>query len=323
MPVRCPVDPDLPQVLDRQHQLISRDQALAAGLTPRAIAFRLAAGHWQLVLPDVYLTHRGRLDREHRLRAALLFAGDDAAIDAVDACAWYGVKAATIDERRVHVVVPSAAPARSYDFVVVRRCKHALKVVTADNGIRYVDAPAAVIAAARGLRFEREVTALLSDAVQRGVVTPGELHRAHVVGPPRGSRLTALALEHVLGGARSLPEAGFRVLASRSRVLPPLLYNPLLRLPDGRLISPDALDVEAGLVHETNGRSAHARTDLFEDMQARHDVMTAAGLIVLHNSPRRIAMAGHAVLKEFELCHLRYAGRGLPQGIEIVRASAS
>src|SRR3954465_14390226 len=100
MPVRCRVDADLPQVLDRQHQLISRDQALAAGLTPRAIAFRLAAGHWQLVLPDVYLTHRGGPARGHLRRAALLFGGDVAAIDAVDACAWYGVKAATIDERR-------------------------------------------------------------------------------------------------------------------------------------------------------------------------------------------------------------------------------
>src|SRR3954454_15291530 len=99
MPLRCRVSPDLPQVLDRQHQLISRDQALAAGLTPRAIAFRLAAEHWQLVLPDVYLTHRGTLDREHRLRAALLCVSDDAVIDAFDACAWYGVKAAVVDER--------------------------------------------------------------------------------------------------------------------------------------------------------------------------------------------------------------------------------
>jgi len=322
MPLRCRVSPDLPQVLDRQHQLISRDQALAAGLTPRAIAFRLAAEHWQLVLPDVYLTHRGTLDREHRLRAALLFAGDDAAIDAFDACAWYGVKAAVVDDGRVHVVVPSAARSRSHEFVVVRRCSQNLKVITAANGLRYLDAAAAVIAAARGLRFEREVTALLSDAVQRGVVTTAELRRAHLDGPPRGSRLTAIALDHVLGGARSLPEAGFRALAIRSRVLPALLYNPLLRLPDGRLISPDALDVDAGLVHEVNGRSVHARTDLFEDMQVRHDVMTAAGLIVLHNSPRRIAEAGHLALREFEQCHLRYAGRGLPRGIEIVRASA-
>src|SRR3954452_7693430 len=235
MPVRCRVSPDLPQVLHRQHQLISRDQALAAGLTPRAIAFRLAADPWQLVLPDVYLTHRGTLDREHRLRAALLFAGDDAVIDACDACAWYGVKAAVVDDRRVHVVVPSSAQARSHDFVVVRRCNLDLTVVTADDGIRYLDAPAAVIVAARGLRFERQVIALLSDAVQRGVVSAVDLRRAHLAGPPRGSRLTAIALDHVLGGARSFPEAGFRALAVRSRVLPPL------RLPDGRLISPDAL----------------------------------------------------------------------------------
>lgn len=322
MPRRCVVEPSFSDVVDRQHQVISRAQALTAGLTPRAIAGRLSAGHWQLVLPDVYLTHRGDADRRHRLWAGLLFAGEDAAIDGPDACFWYGVNAAVVDDRRVHVVAPAASAARSHDFVVVRRSAHTLDVRTGDDGLRYLAPAPAVIATARRLRFERQVTALLSDAVQRGVTTTAELQRAHLAGPPRGSRLTQLALEHVLGGARSEPEAAFRSLAQASPVLPPLLYNPLLQLPGGRLISPDALDVDAGVVHETNGRSAHGRADQFIDMQVRHDVMTAAGLIVLHNPPRRIAAAGRAVIREFEQCHLRYAGRGLPEGIVILRASA-
>jgi hypothetical protein len=71
-------------------------------------------------------------------------------------------------------------------------------------------------------------------------------------------------------------------------------------------------------VHETNGRSAHRREDLFEDMQVRHDAMTEAGLTVLHNAPRRIALRGREVIAQFERCYLRDVGRGLPPGVELL-----
>jgi hypothetical protein len=165
-------------------------------------------------------------------------------------------------------------------------------------------------------------TALLSDAIQRRLVTPAELLAAHALGSPRGAQLTGRALEHVLAGVHSAPEADARVILEASDVLPRPIYNCLMRLPSGRLISPDALIVDAGLVHETNGRQAHARQDLFEDMQERHDAMTAAGLTVLHNSPARLRRCGPDVLVEVETCYRRLAGRGLPPGVELVRLAA-
>ncbi|HVT63581.1 MAG TPA: hypothetical protein VHD81_00310 [Mycobacteriales bacterium] len=72
-------------------------------------------------------------------------------------------------------------------------------------------------------------------------------------------------------------------------------------------------------MHETNGRKYHAAQDLFEDMQRRHDAMVVAGLVVLHNSPRRIDQEGRVVLKEMESCYLQNKGRGMPLGIEILR----
>ena len=302
--------------------MISREQAIAAGLTARAIAYRLVSGQWQVLMPDVYLTHRGEPSREQRLTGALLFAGPRSAVDAADACHFYGLRAVEPEPGRVHVVVPWGEPARSRGFVVVRRTTRPFITVAAAPSLRYLDAAGAVIAAARTLRSERHVTALLSEAVQRGVTTHSGLIRAHLNGPSRGSRLTSLALGHVGAGARSAPEAAFRTLAEASAVLPPLVYNGVLRLPGGQLVSPDALDVGAGIVHETNGRVAHARDDLFDDMQRRHDAMTAAGLVVLHNTPRRIYADGHAVIREFERCHQRYAGRGLPPGVELLRATA-
>jgi hypothetical protein len=104
--------------------------------------------------------------------------------------------------------------------------------------------------------------------------------------------------------------------------LPPLLYNRRLKLPGGRIISPDALALDAGLVHETNGRAAHRRDDLFDDMQERHDAMTVAGLTVLHNTPRRIALRGREVITQFERCYVRDAGRGLPPGVVLLPIAA-
>lgn len=82
------------------------------------------------------------------------------------------------------------------------------------------------------------------------------------------------------------------------------------------------LFVESAVVHETNGRVAHNRQDLFEDMQARHDALTASGFVVLHNSPRRVRLHSREVISEVERCHLRHLGRGLPPGVEILRSAA-
>src|SRR6185312_2482711 len=121
-----------------------------------------------------------------------------------------------------------------------------------------------------------------------------------------------VALTQVGAGVRSAPEGDFRTLAEASLVLPPLLYNRRLMLPDRRIIVPDALAPDAPLVHETNGRKAHERGDLFEDMQFRHELMTGAGLTTYHSSPRRLQMHGAEVIRAFERSYLRLKGSGLP-----------
>jgi hypothetical protein len=184
--------------------------------------------------------------------------------------------------------------------------------------VRYVTPATAVIAAARRTQNDRAALALISDAVQRRVTTFDDLMAAHVVGPPRGARTVDRALRQVGAGVRSAPEGDFRKLAQLSSVLPPLLYNCRVRLPSGLIVSPDALAVDAALVHETNGRGAHDRADLFDDMQRRHDLMTEAGLTVMHNSPRRLWLAGREVISQFERVYLRLRGRGLPPGVDFL-----
>jgi hypothetical protein len=145
-------------------------------------------------------------------------------------------------------------------------------------------------------------------------------------GPARGRPRLLRTIEALTRGVRSLPERDFLELADASPVLPPLLYNCLLRLPDGSLLSPDAFAPDAALIHETNGRRFHAPEadggddDLFEETQARMDRAVTAGLTLLANAPTRIRTHGREVIKQFEECYLREKGRGLPPGVTIVRS---
>jgi len=311
MPNRCEA-PRLPALLAAQDQVVHRDQALACGLTPAVIKHRVRIGRWPL--PEVYIAHGGDPTRRQLLIAALLYGGTEAAIDGADACRYHGIRGVPTDDSAVHVVVPDDSPVRSRGFVVVRRTKSPIVIVSTDR-VRCVDAATAVISATRRMKQPRRVLAVLSEALQTNRVTYDDLVRAHVQGSPRNSRLTDDALEALGAGVRSVPEADFRALAVASAVLPPLEFNVWLRLESGRTVCVDALIAASAVVHETSGRQAHAREDLFEDMQERHDALTASGFVVLHNPPSRIRRRGREVLAQVERCHQLYDGRGMPSGV--------
>lgn len=316
MPRRCDIDPMLVHLVAAQDMVVSRSQACTAGLSAGALKHRLRTRQWQVLLPGVYLCHPGEPSRRQRLVAALLYCGADSAIDDVDACRFHGLRSVPVDDDLIHVAVPTGSSARSIAWVVVRRASSF--GIRRTEMVRYVDPATAVIAATRRSSSSRAVLALISEAAQRRIASPDELLRAHLMGPRKNARLADAALGHVRGGARSAPEAEFRTLATAVAELPPLLYNRVLRMPDGRHVSPDALAPDTPLIHETNGRVGHEREDLFDDMQIRHDYLTSWGFTVLHNPPRRIYGKGRDVIGEFVRCHRRLAGSGWPDGVVLV-----
>ena len=300
-----------------QEWVISRSQALAAGLSRRAIEYRLSKRRRQRLLPGVYLAAPVRPTWVQLQIAALLYAGDTAALDDVDACQHYRLTAVGRPGRAVFVAVTETATARDIDYLRVRRTRHPFQVVYA-GARRFVDPATALVAVSRRVRNERDVLAAFSEAVQRRVVTPQLLIVSHEIAGRRGAGAADAALLDIQAGVRSAPEGDFRHLALGGRILPPLLYNRKLRLPTGRIVIPDALAEDAALVHETNGRKPHEREDLFDGMQERHDALTEAGLTALHSSPRRLRIAGAEAIAQFERCYLRLRGRGLPPGVTLL-----
>ena len=313
-----PFDTALRPLTDAQDYVISRSQAVDAGLSRRAIEYRLATGAWQVLLPGVYLVRPGRPSRSQAQVAALLYAGADAALDDVDACHAAGLTATPLVPGRVFVVVPENSAARSRGFAHIRRSRQPLQTLWVPGRRRILHLPDALVALSRRVRSDEHVLAAFSEAVQRRRVTLQQLVEAQAIGPPRMRAVADRALMDLGAGVLSAPEGRFRHLAANHPLLPPLHYNRRLQLPTGRIVVPDALALSAGLVHETNGRGPHEREDLFESMQERHDAMTTAGLVVLHNAPRRIRTNGVRVIGEFVECFLRYDGRGLPPGVTLL-----
>jgi hypothetical protein len=317
MAARRPLADSLGPLLDAQDQVVHRDQAMAGGHSRRSIQHRVSSGAWRCLLPDVYLTHRGEPVRRALLQAALLYAGTDSAVDGPDACRYYGIRAIAVDEEKIHVVVPWGSSVRSRPGLVVRRTLAPIRL-SPGSRLRVVDPATAAIAASRRMTAFRPVLALLSDTVQRRVSSYRDLMRAHIEGPPKRSRFGDQALLALAPGVESLAEADFATLAEASIVLPRAIYNARLRLPTGHIVVVDALFESSGVVHEVNGRVAHARQDLFDAMQERHDALTAAGLVVLHNAPSRLRQHPRQVVAEVEQCHLRNDGRGLPPGVVLL-----
>jgi hypothetical protein len=306
---------DVQRFLDHQDGLITRSQALT--LMTVGTLRHLLARRWTLVLPGVYAGFTGTLTERQQVRAALLYAGDDARLADVTALRRYQVRYLPEDPT-VRLLIPATAHRANHGFVVVRRT-HRLPRPRQIDGFPYCPPERALLEAGARLGDERTARAMISDAIQRQIADLVRLNAElrHITG--RGSGVVRRAVRGVTEGARSAPELEFSELCRRDPRLPVPLLNPLLELPGGELISPDALFEEAGLVHETNGRAFHAEEDQFEDMQARHDIMTAAGLTVLHNSPRRIREEPTRVMDEVATCFRRLAGSGLPPGVRVVR----
>jgi hypothetical protein len=304
-----------------QDDLITRQQALAY-LSDAAIQWRLGR-QWQVVLPGVYKADRSPLSEVQRLRAALLYAGPGSMLNDTSALRTLGLPYVP-DEAEVRLLVSDSVQRASRQFVVTKRTWR-LPTSIVVGGLSTAPLDRALCEFAARHDSERDSLAVVAAAVQQGRVRLGSLLEEAYAGQARGRPRLLRVLAPIEAGVRSAPEADFRALVARSRVLPTPLWNCLIELPDGTVVSPDALFEDAALIHEVNGRQFHAPDeageDLFEAMQRRHDLLAASGLSALHNSPRRVRRDGDCVLREMEEVYLRRAGRGMPAGIKILRTA--
>jgi hypothetical protein len=282
--------------LARQEGLVARRQALACAMSPGALRYRISPdGPWQTVLPGVYASVGGHLSEKQRAVAAYLYAARPLAITGLAAVAWHGLS--TRRPEQIEVLVPQGYNRNDIGFVRLRRTSVEPRAYYRDGVVSYAPLDRAIVDTVRQLTDMSEVRDLVASGVQRGKVEVWQLTRELGLGPKQGSARLRLALAEVSDGVRSVAEADLRAIVGQFR-LPAPLYNPRLFVGSEFLASPDAWWPEAGVAAEVDSKAWHLKPSDWERTLARHDRMTAQGILVLRFPPARLRAAKKDVAKE-------------------------
>jgi hypothetical protein len=281
-------EPDaLSALIRNQDQVVSRKQALAAGLSPSALRHRLRPdGPWSVSLPGVCLTETGTPTQAQREIAALLYAGPHSVLTGAVALRHYRLPAP--ESAVVDVLIPAQSRRMSISYVSIHRTTRMPQMV---YGQRHrVCAPPARAAAdaVRGLADLRAARALLAGVIQNRGCAPGQLAEELGAGPVQYSGLLRSVLAEITDGARSAPEAELRDLIKKAG-LPMPLFNPRLYLPNGTFIAcPDAWWPEAGVAVEVDSKRWHMSPDDWEHTMDRHDQLGQYSIVTLHFTPHKL-----------------------------------
>jgi hypothetical protein len=267
---------------------------------------------WQIVLPGVMATFTGRLDPEQRLVAGCLFAGPESMITSTTAARWRGLRTA-VESPTIHVVVPANRYARSFRPVEVRRTIHP-DLHPARRGALTIASPGRAVAdAVRDASSQRQATAMVVEAVQRGLVSVPLLQRELEFGPRAGSTLLRRGLEVVRTAVWSVQESDLMTIVRSSACLPDVWANPVLTAPDGRrLPSPDLWIDEVALAIQVHSWLYHSDADDWESTIMNDGVYAEHGIAFLGLTPRRISDDPAWVLARLERTYESLLGRPRP-----------
>ncbi|WP_143448086.1 type IV toxin-antitoxin system AbiEi family antitoxin domain-containing protein [Kineosporia sp. R_H_3] len=304
------VPPALLRVAQDQAGVVSRRQALDAGLSARQVDWRVRSGRWARLHPGIYVTHTGPPAAPGRVWAALLLAGPRAVAGGRTALALWGVLDAA--PGAVTVCVPhdmTPAPAPGAAFARRRSLATARHPTVQPPRLRVEEAVLDVADAATRVT---DVVDVVVRAVQRRLTTAPRLREALARRPRhRWRRLLGLVLEDVVVGVRSALEREYLRRVERAHGLPPGRYNPQESVVERRRERKRYRDVRYevwALVVELDGDEAHAEEDR-HDEHRRDNAVTRSGGASLRYGWRDVA-AEPCLVAEEVAASLRARGWG-------------
>lgn len=282
--------------LRRQYDIITRSQALSAGLTPNALHHRLRKGaSWSDVLPSVYMAATGTPTPHQRLMAAQLYGGSGSVITGTMALARHGIWHP--DGSAVDVLIPAERKRRDADFVRILRTTRMPERVWCDGALQFALASRAVADTALHLPSLRDVREVVASAVQRRRCTIGDLTRELRDGPCQGSANLRTALSDVVAGVRSTAEADLKDVLQPSG-LPMPLFNAMIVDGDELVAIPDAWYQEFGIAIEVDSIQWHLGPEDHRRSVARARKMGQLAIVVLTFTPNQIRAQPDRVIEE-------------------------
>ncbi|GAA2598440.1 hypothetical protein GCM10010399_31380 [Dactylosporangium fulvum] len=253
----------LDELLKRQAGVVTRAQALAAGLRADVIRRNVDAGRWVLVFRGVYRTFTGEPTRASTLWAVLLRAGSGAALSHRTAAELHGLVDKPSDP--IHVTIPAGRRIRPMPGVVVHH--RARIAVQAGSPLRRTRVEETVLDLCDLATRADTAVGWITTACGRRLTTPERIldavsHRKQL----RWRRLITAVLDDTAEGVHSVLERRYLRDVERGHRLPPGRRQAKRRVGD-RHEYRDVLYDGFGTVVELDGRAYHPEERRSRDRQ--------------------------------------------------------
>jgi hypothetical protein len=258
-----------------QNGVISRSQALRAGLTADMIKFRVSSGRWRQLHPGVYATFTGVPGRSARLWAAVLWAGRGAVLSHQTAAELHGLADKAADP--IHVTVPWQRRVVAVSGVSIHRSRR-----SEGSALGYTSPPRTkieetVLDLTQTARSFDDVCSWITRAFARDLTDEARLRKAMSA---RAKLRWRTDLHELIAAAadgdHSVLEFRYHRDVERAHGLP----EPSLQVPFtgayGHLGRRDRVYEEYDVVVELDGKLAHPAEDQWKD-KTRDNAAAAAG----------------------------------------------
>jgi len=293
-------------LLRDQAGVVSVAQLHAYGHSRHDIAANVAADRWRQVLPRVYATFTGDLDRDSRIHAALLYGGGHAVLSHRTAAEEW--KMLPAGDGPVEITVPYLSSAVSQlPLVKVHRSRALRNSTFAVNPprTRRTDTIVDLAVAAKTAKAALHV---IVDLVSSQAVSVGEMLECVAARPPMRYRaVIAHALELVGAGLMSALEVEYRDRVEQAHGLPDGRRQTPFMV-DGKTLWEDVTydDNGAELTVRLDGRATHTTAGVAFRDRRRDNAAELAGRARLvygwrdvHDDPCGVAREVAAVLGRF------------------------
>ena len=312
----------LPEILreqaESQRGMITRRQALNAGLTRSAIGARIGTGRWQRIYPGVLATFSGEAGREALLWAAVLRAGPGAALSHETAAELHGL--ARKPAQLIHLTVPADRRVEPVPGLAIHRSARIAQARHPCQEPPRTRIEETVLDLADTARTFDDALSWACAACGGRLTTPQRIAAAmNRRAKLRYRNALRLALDDITAGAHTILEHRYLHDVERPHGLP-RAERQVRVVRGGRSQYRDALYRKYLVVVETDGRVAHPAEGRWRDVH-RDNAAAAVGITTLRYSWSDVTTRPCAVAAEVGAAlaqrgwpgPLRPSGPGSPQ----------
>lgn len=284
-----------------QAGVITRQQALTAGMSVGAIAAKIRFGRWRRVHPGVYVTFTGPMTREARLWAAVLAAGPGAQLSHQTAAEINRLTDCL--SPLIHVSIPASRRITAPDGVIIHLSSHLSQGWRFAHGIPpHTFAEETVVDLVQAATDVNDVIACVTGGFARRRLSEGRLTEvADARKKLRWRRDLGEIIRAGAGGAHSVIEYRYDHDVERAHGLPTAARQVRFIKPDGSRGFRDRYYEKYKLIVELDGKQYH-QAEQGRDQDRDNDAAATVGSTLRYGwvdvTRRRCESAGqvHAAL---------------------------